>query len=285
MTCIPLGIVQEEALAGCDVPPAKNLFLKDKKGRLYIVTALPTTKVELPKLSARLGCGKGGLRFAPDDLLSSVLSVEPGCVTPLSLATPSAREVILLLDEEIRRQGAVCVHPLENSASLVMTIDEIERFLRSHLVGKEPVWVDFKAAPVVDRDHPPDLKAVADAATPLVAKGDESKDKEDSNQTDYKASKQGAEGKAVSKKSSSKKAEPSPVRPPRSTHLDVFKITESILRRAKDAYSDGASNEDEIRRLHMDIVTELNGLRNASYAAGFVASKSTIVGAIERNCC
>ncbi|KAL3654642.1 hypothetical protein CASFOL_001627 [Castilleja foliolosa] len=43
---------------------SKNLFLKDKKQRLYIVSALAETKVDLKVLSQRLGLGKGGLRMA-----------------------------------------------------------------------------------------------------------------------------------------------------------------------------------------------------------------------------
>ncbi|KAL3640465.1 hypothetical protein CASFOL_015433 [Castilleja foliolosa] len=49
---------------------SKNLFLKDKKQRLYIVSALAETKVDLKVLSQRLGLGKGGLRMAPEEALS-----------------------------------------------------------------------------------------------------------------------------------------------------------------------------------------------------------------------
>lgn len=49
--------------------------LQDKKHRLYIITAAPGTKVDLGVLSARLGTGKGGVRFAPEEALDEVLKV------------------------------------------------------------------------------------------------------------------------------------------------------------------------------------------------------------------
>ncbi|RVW17662.1 Prolyl-tRNA synthetase associated domain-containing protein 1 [Vitis vinifera] len=54
---------------------SKNLFLKDKKHRFYIVSALKDTKVDLKVLSQRLGLGKGGLRMAPEEALGEILQV------------------------------------------------------------------------------------------------------------------------------------------------------------------------------------------------------------------
>lgn len=72
-----VSIVEEQAnhvghLDGC---VSKNLFLKDKKNRLYVVSTLTTTQVDLKALSARLGLGKGGVRVAPEESLQSVLQV------------------------------------------------------------------------------------------------------------------------------------------------------------------------------------------------------------------
>ncbi len=36
-------------------------------------------------------------------------------------------------------------------------------------VGREPLWVDLEADPKIDRDNPPDLKAISDAAKPPAA--------------------------------------------------------------------------------------------------------------------
>lgn len=54
---------------------SKNLFLKDKKDRLYLITALASTTVDIKKIALRLGVGKSGIRFAPEETLQAVLQV------------------------------------------------------------------------------------------------------------------------------------------------------------------------------------------------------------------
>ncbi|KAF6147713.1 hypothetical protein GIB67_003044 [Kingdonia uniflora] len=72
---------------------SKNIFLKDKKHRFYIVSALADTTIDLKVLSQRLGLGKGGLRMAPEEALQEILQVPLGCVTPFALINDSARYV------------------------------------------------------------------------------------------------------------------------------------------------------------------------------------------------
>ncbi|KAL8485580.1 hypothetical protein ACS0TY_027753 [Phlomoides rotata] len=68
---------------------SKNLFLKDKKQRYYIVSALVDTKVDLKAVLQFCLREKGGLRMAPEEALSEILQVPLGCVTPLALANPT----------------------------------------------------------------------------------------------------------------------------------------------------------------------------------------------------
>ncbi|PNH12462.1 putative prolyl-tRNA synthetase associated domain-containing protein 1, partial [Tetrabaena socialis] len=123
---------QINALPGNPKTVLKNLFIKDKKHRCYIITALPETKIDLQVLSARLGVGKGGTRLAPEELLTALLQVPLGSVTPLAVANPEAADVLLLLDSRIRdpafvpEGSAVYVHPLVNTASLAMSPAALE---------------------------------------------------------------------------------------------------------------------------------------------------------------
>ncbi|KAG6509062.1 hypothetical protein ZIOFF_034453 [Zingiber officinale] len=73
---------------------SKNLLLKDKKQRFYVVSALADTNVDLKVLSQRLGLGKGGLRMAPEEALQELLQVPLGCVTPFALINDSARSIL-----------------------------------------------------------------------------------------------------------------------------------------------------------------------------------------------
>jgi Ala-tRNA(Pro) deacylase len=58
----------------------KNLFLKDKKGTLFLVTALEDAVIELKSLHRLLGAG-GRFSFGSADLMREALGVEPGAVT------------------------------------------------------------------------------------------------------------------------------------------------------------------------------------------------------------
>ncbi|KAG2709050.1 hypothetical protein I3843_05G201600 [Carya illinoinensis] len=134
---------------------SKNLFLKDKKNRFYVVSALADTKVDLKVLSQRLGLGKGGLRMAPEEALGEILQVPLGCVTPFALINDSARHVSLLLDQGFKGKEHCLFHPLSNDMTISLNVCELDKFLRS--IGRNSSYVDLEANPPVGKDNPPDL--------------------------------------------------------------------------------------------------------------------------------
>ncbi|XP_071731376.1 uncharacterized protein [Rutidosis leptorrhynchoides] len=142
---------------------SKNLFLKDKKHRLYIVSALADTKVDLKVLSIRLGLGKGGLRMAPEEAVIEILQVPLGCVTPFALVNESARNVSLLLDQGFKTHECCFFHPLSNDMTISLRIQDLEMFLKS---GRMVSYVDLEANPPVGKDQPPDLAALVPSDTP-----------------------------------------------------------------------------------------------------------------------
>ena len=57
----------------------KNLFLKDAKDRLWLVTALAETRIDLKALPARIGNAAPGCRSGPEGADGGdVLGVRPG---------------------------------------------------------------------------------------------------------------------------------------------------------------------------------------------------------------
>ncbi|CDP19122.1 unnamed protein product [Coffea canephora] len=160
--------VEEQAkyVGHLDGALSKNLFLKDKKSRFYIVSALSNTKVDMKILSQRLGLGKGGLRMAPEEALGEILQVPRGCVTPFALVNESARSVSLLLDQGLKTQGHCFFHPLSNDVTISLNARDLDKFLNS--IGKPPAYVDLEANPPVGKDQPPDLAAFvpSDATIP-----------------------------------------------------------------------------------------------------------------------
>uniref|UniRef100_A0A453PPS3 YbaK/aminoacyl-tRNA synthetase-associated domain-containing protein n=2 Tax=Aegilops tauschii subsp. strangulata TaxID=200361 RepID=A0A453PPS3_AEGTS len=128
---------------------------QDKKHRLYIVSALADTKVDMKILSQRLGLGKGGVRMAPEENLRQVLQVPLGCVTPFALFNESASAVSLLLDQGLKSKQSCYFHPLTNDVTIALSSSNLDKFLLS--IGKQPAYVDLEASPVVGKDNPPDL--------------------------------------------------------------------------------------------------------------------------------
>jgi Ala-tRNA(Pro) deacylase len=84
----------------------KNLFLKDKKGALFLVTTLEDAVIELRSLHRRL-CASGRLSFAPAELLRATLGIEPGAVTPFAAMNDSDRRVSIVLDATLMRHDTM----------------------------------------------------------------------------------------------------------------------------------------------------------------------------------
>ncbi|XAR62788.1 Proline--tRNA ligase [Bertholletia excelsa] len=150
---------------------SKNLFLKDKKHRFYIVSALAETKIDLKVLSQRLGLGKAGLRMAPEEALQEILKVPLGSVTPFALVNDSARNVCLMLDKGFKDQDCCFFHPLSNDTSISLNASDLNKFLK--LIGKDPAYVDLEANPPVGKDTPPDLAALVPSDAILLPEGPE----------------------------------------------------------------------------------------------------------------
>ena len=112
----------------------KNLFLKDKKGRLYLVVALGHARIDLRSLHKVLGCDR--LSFGKPDLLLEVLGVAPGSVTPFALINDAAHRVTVILDADMMRYERLNYHPLSNTATTNIAREDLLTFIRA--CGHEP---------------------------------------------------------------------------------------------------------------------------------------------------
>lgn len=108
---------------------AKNLFLVDRKGRLWLVVALEDRAIDLKRLRTTLGCG--ALSFARGEVLRATLGVEPGSVTPFALINDHAARVTIVLDEEMLAWPLLNFHPLANTATTAITPEGLLAFIRS----------------------------------------------------------------------------------------------------------------------------------------------------------
>ncbi len=112
----------------------KNLFLKDAKGKLWLVVAHAHTEVDLKALSRRAGAGR--FSFGRADLLQEVLGVSPGSVTVFALINDHDGLVSVVVDEALMAFDTVNGHPLENVATTNIARDDLLRFIRA--CGHEP---------------------------------------------------------------------------------------------------------------------------------------------------
>jgi prolyl-tRNA synthetase len=134
----------EEMLAkvqGVDGAILKNLFLKDKKGRFILLSALHSTTFSISQVMKKIGGCGGGLRGAPEESLEQVLGVQRGAVTPFALANDAENKVIWVLDAAVQKHQKVCAHPMVNSATTEISTEDLLKFCRS--VGKEPLLLSL----------------------------------------------------------------------------------------------------------------------------------------------
>ena len=109
----PLFTVEQSRSLRGTIPGGhtKNLFLKDKKGALFLVTALEDAAIELKSLHRRLGA-TGRFSFGSADLLRETLGVEPGSVTPFAAINDKAARVTVVLDAAMMAHAVLNFHPL-----------------------------------------------------------------------------------------------------------------------------------------------------------------------------
>jgi Ala-tRNA(Pro) deacylase len=121
----------EQALehwAGINAVHCKNLFLRNKKGdRHYLVVAAHTTAVDIAALADRVG--ESRLSFASAERLAAHLGLTPGAVSPFGLLNDSSGSVHVVLDKTLTTAARVGFHPNVNTATLVLSFADFERFL------------------------------------------------------------------------------------------------------------------------------------------------------------
>jgi Ala-tRNA(Pro) deacylase len=118
----------------------KNLFLKDKRGALYLVTALEDAAIELKSLHRLLGAS-GRFSFGPAEQMRATLGVEPGSVTPFGALNDTAGQVTVVLDAAMMAHPMLNFHPLLNTMTTSIGRDDLVRFLAAtgHTARIEPV--------------------------------------------------------------------------------------------------------------------------------------------------
>ena len=142
----PLHTVEESRHLRGRIPGAhcKTLFLKDRKGALFLVVCLEHRRLDMKWLQGAIDSAR--LSFGRPDLLWEVLGVRPGAVTPFALVNDSKPyRVRVVLDSKMMRMPVRNYHPLHNEATGSLACTCFEQFLAA--CGHEALRVDFRDKP------------------------------------------------------------------------------------------------------------------------------------------
>ncbi len=135
----PLHTVEESKKLRGALPGGhcKNLLLRDKKKRNWLVVTLEDKPVDMKSLPDKIGAGR--LSFASAERLMEFLGVNPGSVTPFALINDPEQHVTVVLDEEMLDHDLLNYHPLENTRTTAIARDDLLRFIAA--CGHQPLRV------------------------------------------------------------------------------------------------------------------------------------------------
>ena len=131
-----LSMTAEELVTNVPLPSSnethtKNLFFKDKKHGMFLVTTCTDAEMNTKELGKMLNLeGKVNLRLADETLLLDKLGCKKGCVGPLSIMNNTDKDVTLVLDEELLNMSKVHSHPLRNDVSTALLPADLLKFIK-----------------------------------------------------------------------------------------------------------------------------------------------------------
>jgi Ala-tRNA(Pro) deacylase len=117
----------------------KNLFLRNKKGAMWLLVCMEDRKVDLKELAQRLGAGR--FSFGSPDRLMKYLGVIPGAVTPFGIINDSGGKVRVVLERAMLDESMLNFHPLDNARTTALAATDLVRFLEAE--NHEPEIIDL----------------------------------------------------------------------------------------------------------------------------------------------
>jgi len=121
---------------GVDIPwyRVKSLLLRNKKSTHFYMVVLPDNK-KLDVNIVRYHFNDSKLSFASEDIMMQKIGLKPGSVSPFALINNIERDIQVVFDSALSWQ-LVWFHPLQNDNTVVLEIQEVEKFLTN-------LWISF----------------------------------------------------------------------------------------------------------------------------------------------
>ena len=138
----PLFTVEQSKATRGDMPGGhcKNLFLRDRRKRMWLVVFRDDLRLDLGWLRRPLGADR--LSFGSPDRLMRVLGVVPGAVSPFALINDADCRVQVVLDRPMLALSPLNYHPLSNDMTTAIEPDDLITYIRS--CGHEPRILDLE---------------------------------------------------------------------------------------------------------------------------------------------
>ena len=106
---------------------SKNLFLKNKKNKFFLLTCEEAEKIDLKRISKSLGLGNTS--FAKEDYLDKYLKIKPGSVSPFALLNDGGGQVDFYLEQSLYESKFVNFHPLINTFTITIETNNFIEFM------------------------------------------------------------------------------------------------------------------------------------------------------------
>lgn len=116
----------------------KSLFLKDDKGRYYLVCLCAEKRLDMKKMRIHLKVEK--LHFGSPEELKEELNLTPGSVSIFGMI--HAKTTSLILDKELWEAESVGFHPNINTATLEVSHESLKNFYDSLSCKKEILEIE-----------------------------------------------------------------------------------------------------------------------------------------------
>ena len=107
---------------------SKNLFVKDKKSRLFLIVTLEDAALDLKSIHQAIGA-QGRVSFGSAELLEEVWGVRPGSVTPFGAINDTEGRVTVVLDAQLMAHATLNFHPLVNTRTTSIAAADLLTFL------------------------------------------------------------------------------------------------------------------------------------------------------------
>lgn len=135
--------VEEQAQYVSGIPGTltKNLFLRDKKHGLFLLTVLADRDVNMKDFASLMNLSGANVRFGDEELLQEKLGVIRGAVSPFALINDASAEVKFCIDKALMEVDVINIHPLRNDQTTSISPAALTAFLQH--INHAPNVVDF----------------------------------------------------------------------------------------------------------------------------------------------